>query len=122
MAKILIIDDEAANRLLVATLLQYAGHQVLEASNGDDALQTARDHHPDLIILDLFLPGMHGTQLVKHLRADGDLHATKIALYTGTRVDDMLQDFMHVHRVEHVIPKPSEPEELIRIVNDALRT
>lgn len=121
MAKILIIDDEAANRLLVATLLQYAGHQVLEAANGDDALRTAKDQRPDLIILDLFLPGMHGTQLVKHLRSELDLRKTKIALYTGTQVDAMLVDFMQVHRVEHVIPKPSEPEELLRIVNDALQ-
>lgn len=122
MAKILIVDDEAANRLLVATLLTYAGHQVLEAVNGDEGLRTAKDHCPDLIILDLFLPGMHGTQLVKQLRADQGLHQTKIALYTGTRMDSMLEDFMQVHGVEHVIPKPSEPEDLLRIVADALRS
>lgn len=122
MAKVLVVDDEAANRLLVVTLLTYAGHQVLEASSGHEGLRTAKDHRPDLIILDLFLPGMHGTQLVKQLRADRELHQTKIALYTGTRVDSMLEDFMQAHGVEHVIPKPSEPEEFIRIVNDALRT
>lgn len=122
MAKILIVDDEAANRLLVATLLAYAGHQVLEAANGDEGLRTAKDQFPDLIILDLFLPGMHGTQLVKQLRADRELHQTKIALYTGTQVDAMLADFMHLHGVEHVIPKPSEPEDFIRMVNDALGT
>lgn len=122
MATILIVDDEAANRLLVATLLAYAGHQVIEAASGDEGLRTAKDHRPDLIILDLFLPGMHGSQLVKQLRADSELRQTKIALYTGTRVDSMLEDFMHIHGVEHVIPKPSEPEDFIRIVNDALRT
>lgn len=121
MAKILIVDDEAANRLLVATLLAYAGHQVLEAADGDEGLRTAKDQCPDLIILDLFLPGMHGTQLVKQLRADLELRQTKIALYTGTRVDSMLEDFMQVHGVGHVIPKPSEPEDFIRIVNDVLR-
>lgn len=120
MAKILIIDDEPANRLLVVTLLAYAGHQVLEAANADEALRTAKDYGPDLIIVDLFLPGMHGTQLIKQLRADEDLRQTKIALYTGTRLDAMLEDFMQVHRVAHLIPKPSEPEDLIRIVNDAL--
>lgn len=122
MATILIVDDEAANRLLVVTLLQYAGHQVVEAANGDEALRAAREHSPNLIILDLFLPGMHGTQLLKHLRSEDQTRETKIALYTGTRVDGMLEDLMYVYHVEHVIPKPTEPEELIRIVNGALRS
>jgi CheY-like chemotaxis protein len=120
MAKILIVDDEAANRLLVVTLLQYAGHQVLEAANGEDALETVKAARPDLVIVDLFLPGMHGTQLVKALRALPEAQATRIALYSGTHVDATLADFMAVYRVEHVIPKPSEPEDLLRIVNGAL--
>lgn len=120
MARILVVDDEPANRLLVVTLLQYAGHQVDEAATADHGLQAAKNHRPDLVILDLFLPGMHGTQFVKALRTDEHLKETKIALYTGTQVDAMLEDFMKVYRVSHVIPKPSEPEDLIRIVGDAL--
>lgn len=122
MAKILIVDDEPSNRLLVITLLQYAGHEVLEAADGDTALQAARQHRPDLIMVDLFLPGMHGTQLVKKIRTDGELHATRVALYTGTRIDAMLADFMSVHSVVHVIPKPAEPEELLRAVDNALKS
>lgn len=122
MAKILIVDDEPANRLLVSTLLQYAGHQVFEAATGDAALEAAKKHHPDLIMVDLYLPGMHGTQLVKQIRADKDLNSTRVALYTGTRVDAMLADFMNVHRVSHVIPKPAEPEELLRAVASALQS
>ena len=120
MARILVVDDEPANRLLVVTLLQYAGHNVVEAATGDHGLEAAKNHRPDLVILDLFLPGMHGTQFVKALRTDEELKETKIALYTGTHVDAMLADFMKVYRVSHVIPKPSEPEDLIRIVDDAL--
>lgn len=122
MAKILIVDDEPANRLLVVTLLQYAGHEVLEAADGGTALQTAKEHRPDLIMVDLYLPGMHGTQLVKMIRTDRELRATRVALYTGTRVDAMLADFMSVNSVEHVIPKPAEPEELLRAVDNALNS
>lgn len=122
MARILIVDDEPANRLLVVTLLRYAGHNVLEAEDADRGLQTAKDERPDLIIVDLYLPGMHGTQFVKTVRADDELKHTKIALYTGTQVDPMLADFMSVHGVSHVIPKPAEPEDLLRTVTDALQS
>lgn len=122
MATILIVDDEAANRLLVVTLLQYAGHRVLEASTGHEGLQAAKEHRPDLIVLDLYLRGMHGTQFVKELRADDSLKETRLALYTGTHVDAMLADFMHVHGITHVVPKPAEPEELIRVVTQALES
>lgn len=122
MAKVLIVDDEAANRLLVRTLLQYAGHEVLEAENAGLALESALEHHPDLIIVDLYLPGTNGTQFIQRVRSVADLRETKVALYTGTKVDAMLSDFMQVHGVAHVIPKPAEPEDFLRIVGDALKT
>lgn len=121
MARILIVDDEPANRLLFLTLLQYAGHDVFEAGDGSAALEQARRIHPDLIVADLYLPGMHGTQLVKALRADPETARTRIALYTGTKLDGMLADFMRLYGISHVIPKPSEPEDLIRAVDEALQ-
>lgn len=120
MARILVVDDEPANRMLVTSLLKYAGHQVEEAQNVESALEAAKANRPDLVILDLYLPGMHGTQLVKALRDEEALRSTRLALYTGTQVDGMLRDFMNVYGIAHVIPKPSEPEEFLRIVGDAL--
>lgn len=120
MATILIVDDEAANRLLVVTLLQYAGHRVLEASSGDEGLRAAKEHRPDLIVVDLYLPGMHGTQFVKQLRDDVALKETRLALYTGTQVDAMLADFMNLYGITHIVPKPAEPQDLIRAVTEAL--
>lgn len=122
MARILVVDDEPANRLLAVTLLRYAGHQVDQAETADLGLEAARSTKPDLVILDLFLPGKHGTQFLKALRTDDDLKETKIALYTATQVDAMLEDFMKIYGVSHVIPKPTEPEDFIRIVGDALET
>lgn len=120
MATILIVDDEPANRLLVVTLLQHAGHHVLEAENARTGLETAKAHAPDLIIVDLFLPGIHGTQFIKTLRGQQHLDKTRIALYTGTQIDVMLADFMKLYGITHVIPKPAEPEDLIRAVEAAL--
>lgn len=120
MAKVLILDDEPANRLLLTTLLQYAGHETLEADGGAQGLQLAQEQQPDLVIMDLLMPGMHGTQFVKMLRADPATAQVPVALYTGTAVDAMLRDFMQVHGIAHVIPKPAEPEEVLRVVSLAL--
>lgn len=120
MAKVLIVDDEPTNRMLAVTLLRHAGHEPLEAASAEPALQIAKEQHPDLAIVDLSLPGTNGTQLIKQLRAVQELRDTKVVLYTGTRVDAMLRDFMQVHGITHVIPKPAEPEDFLRIVGEAL--
>lgn len=122
MARILVVDDEPANRQLVASILQPHGHEVFAAANAADALRDARDACPDLIIVDLFLPGKGGVDLIKTLRADPPTREAKIALYTASQPDRALRDFMESNGIVSLIPKPSEPGVLLRIVNDALAT
>ncbi|MBI4673489.1 MAG: response regulator transcription factor [Chloroflexi bacterium] len=73
MSKILIVDDEPS----IVEVLQYnltkAGHHALAAFNGEQALVLARSEQPDLVILDLMLPGMDGLEVCRALRKDGDL-------------------------------------------------
>ncbi len=120
MARILIVDDEPVNRLLVKTILEHAGHQVAEAADAAQALREAGEHVPDLAIVDLHLAGTSGVELIQSLRADPKTNAVKVALYTGSTVDAAMRDFMTVNRIEHVIPKPCEPQELISAVTSAL--
>jgi CheY-like chemotaxis protein len=116
VARILIVDDEPANRLLVKTILEHAGHQVAEAADAAQALHEAREHAPDLAIVDLHLPETSGVELVQMFRRDPQTSTMRIALYTGSTVDAAMRDFMAVNRIEHVIPKPCEPQELISAV------
>ena len=120
MAKILIVDDEPANRALLTTLLLYAGHDVVQAGDGHEALQKAKADCPDLIVVDLNLPGMHGTQFVKALRTDPDTASVKIALYTATAPNESLTAFMEVTGIRHLVPKPSEPSEALEAIAAAL--
>jgi CheY-like chemotaxis protein len=120
MARVLVVDDEAANRLLIAELLKYGGHEPIEASDGVQGLELAISLRPDLVIMDLSMPGMHGTQFIKTLRAQPETSRTRVALYTGTAINAMLRDFMELHGISHVIPKPAEPEEVLRAVSLAL--
>ena len=66
--RILVIDDETAIRRLLKTSLEPAGYQVFEAKSGDEGLAEAASHRPELIILDLGLPGMDGAKVLKRLR------------------------------------------------------
>ena len=73
MAKVLIVEDNPANMKLAAFLLQSAGHSVLSATDAEAGLALARDEHPDLILMDIQLPGMDGleaTALLKRGRHD----------------------------------------------------
>src|SRR5260370_40727135 len=68
VAKILIADDHRANREALAALLETAGHYVLAANDGDQALNMAREHAPELVISDVLMPPMAGYQLTPQLK------------------------------------------------------
>ena len=121
MAKILVADDDEATRYLVRTLLVHAGHAVLEAADGRAALEAAAAESPDLILLDLSLPLVSGTELMRALRADSRTKGLAVALYTATPMNAALRDFMEIYGVGSAIPKPSEPQSLIDAVALALR-
>jgi CheY-like chemotaxis protein len=120
MARVLIADDNPQNRALVRSVLERAGHEVLEAGDGSETLLTAMQSKPELVLLDLWLPGMSGPDLLRALYGDTRLSATVIALYTATKMSPALRDLMTTYGIEHVIPKSSEPQELLAAVERAL--
>ncbi len=70
MAKVLVIEDNPANMTLATFLLQSAGHTVLAATDGETGLTLARGEQPDLILMDIQLPGMDGLEATALLKAD----------------------------------------------------
>ena len=70
MKKVLVADDKATGRELVRTVLENSGHQVFEASDGEQAVAEARRIHPDLIILDIHMPGLDGFGVIEKLRRE----------------------------------------------------
>ncbi|MGA8098409.1 MAG: response regulator [Candidatus Cybelea sp.] len=120
MARVLVVDDAPDTRLLVRTLLTHVGHEVFEAADGAVALSSATEHRPDLVLLDFSMPAMSGPEFIRALRADPRAMRTVVALYTATAMNPALRDFMQMYGIEHVIPKPSEPLELLAAVERAL--
>ena len=84
MAKtILIVEDNELNMKLENDLLQVHGYDTLQSVDGKDAIQLTRDHHPDLIIMDIQLPEVSGIELTKILKADDELKDIPILAVTA---------------------------------------
>ena len=84
MKTVLIADDKATSRELVRTVLENSGYTVVEAGDGIEALRSARESKPDLIILDLPMPGMDGFGVVREIRLDRDLASTPVMALTAS--------------------------------------
>lgn len=120
MATILIVDDEPANRLLLAQLVRHAGHTPIEAQSACEALDAAKQGHVNLAIVDLFMPGMSGTELIKAFRNDSRLRDLPVILHTATCESAAMGDFMQLLGIRYVIPKPCEPAEALAILESAV--
>ena len=120
MAKVLVVDDHPSNRDLVTTLLGYAGHSFIEASDGAEALALARSERPDLVICDILMPGMDGYAFVRQLRADPDIAGTHVVFYTATFMEAEARALARSCGVSLVLTKPSEPQEILETVARAL--
>jgi CheY-like chemotaxis protein len=77
-ARILVVDDNATNLKLASEVLEMEGHVVLRAVDAEDALHVLRDQVPDLILMDIALPGMDGLELTRRLKADARFRAVPI--------------------------------------------
>jgi signal transduction histidine kinase/DNA-binding response OmpR family regulator len=99
--RILVVDDEAANRELLAGMLEPAGFKVVSASGGLEGIQLARSANPDLILLDLLMPTVTGFDVVKAIRADEATHAIPIMVLTAKEMteEDKLQLNGHVSAI-----------------------
>ena len=116
-AKILVIDDEPSIIRLVEAYLKPEGYEVLTASDGAAGLKAARAFKPDLLILDVMLPGMDGIELLSHLRRESDVYV--ILLTARTEETDKVVGL--TVGADDYVTKPFSPRELTARVKAALR-
>jgi two-component system, cell cycle response regulator DivK len=83
MAKILVVEDNAANMTLAVFLLESAGHTVLSATDAEAGLMMARSEHPDLVLMDIQLPGMDGLQAIHVLKHDDATRSIPVLALTA---------------------------------------
>ena len=89
--RVLVTDDDPDMLLMTSTLLRRAGYEVLEASTGQECLDAARIHHPDLVLLDVVLPDMTGVEVCRQIKNDKGLDDIFVILTSGIQISSELQ-------------------------------
>jgi two-component system cell cycle response regulator DivK len=120
MAKILIIEDNPANMKLASFLLNRAGHDVLETTEAETGIGTARAELPDLILMDIQLPGMDGLEATRRLKSDPETRAIRIYAFTGLAMKGD-REKMFDAGCDGYIKKPISVDTFFKEIEDALR-
>ncbi|HET7671703.1 MAG TPA: response regulator, partial [Burkholderiales bacterium] len=120
MAKILIADDHRANRDALAALLEVAGHYVLSANDGHQALNLAREHQPELVISDVLMPQMDGYELTRRLKLEPATAGISVVFYTAYFGSQDAKQLAQALGVADVLVKPSDNDVILRAVDKVL--
>lgn len=109
--KILVIDDEEDFSFFLKKNLERHSYQVLEASDGHKGLELAKHKKPDLIFLDVMMPGINGFEVLKNLKADKDTLSIPVVMLTGRDDQEARAMAARLHNEDYLV-KPVELPEL----------
>jgi two-component system response regulator MprA len=116
--RILVVDDDPKLRTVVRRGLAYEGYRVVEAASGEEGLQKAREHLPELVVLDIMLPGIDGLEVTRRLRAAGD----DVSILMLTARDEVQDRVVGLETgADDYLVKPFSFEELLARVHALLR-
>ena len=116
---VLIADDEPSMRLLVHTTIESDQYQVAEAGDGDEAWAFIQQHKPQLVLLDIQMPGRSGMEILASIRSDPSLKGTRVILLTAKALVTDVEAGMAAG-ADFYLTKPFSPLELLNRVADAL--
>jgi CheY-like chemotaxis protein len=121
MGKIMIVDDEPDIVYIVKKALQKSGHEVIEALSGEECLEKLKQEKPDLILLDVMMPGLDGYDVLEILRNDEKTKDITIAMLTVKSEDeDKIRSFDG--KADWHISKPIDTDKLPEMVDWLLKT
>ena len=113
--RVLVVDDDPAIRLVCSTNLQLDGYQVLEAANGQEALELALDHVPDVVLLEISMPVLDGFGLAAALQANDSTRELPLIFLTAEE-DPLIKAKAFETGAHGVIAKPFEPRAVTSLI------
>ncbi|MEE8168354.1 MAG: response regulator [Candidatus Hydrothermarchaeales archaeon] len=117
MSKVLVVDDEPDIVFLVSKILSAEGYEVVGASSGKEALEKVKKEKPDLIILDVMMPGLDGWETCRRIKSDPETKDTIVAMLTVKSQDeDKIQSFDYAIADWH-ISKPIDKKRFAKTVD-----
>jgi DNA-binding response OmpR family regulator len=119
VATIVIADDDADIRELVVFKLRHAGHEVVPVGDGASAIEACSERKPDLVILDVMMPGMSGLEAARAIRETDGLAGLPIIMLTARAQDSDIEQGLDAGADDYVV-KPFSPRDLAARVDAAL--
>jgi CheY-like chemotaxis protein len=128
--KVLVVDDEIDMRIYISTVLKSSGFEAVTTREGSEAIRKAKESRPDLIVLDVMMPGEGGAETYRELKQDAQLQHIPVILMSAVKQDVFLHYLRMLNaRLSEPIPppftyleKPVEPEDLAEAAKTALAT
>lgn len=117
MARILVIEDNAANMKLAVFLLEREDHEVLQAADAEEGVRLAREHLPDLILMDIQLPGMDGLAAARLLKDDAATRDIKVVALTAFAMSGD-REKIEASGCDGYIAKPIRYQEFLKVVGE----
>jgi len=114
--KILVVDDEASLRELVSAILEQEGYDVTTAEDGEECFRKLKNMKPDLVLLDMMMPGMSGREVCEKIRKDPKTKDLKVAFLTVAKFSESGKGVLSDMKVLDYITKPFDNDDLIKRV------
>ena len=114
--KIMVVDDEEHLVELIKAILETAGFDVTTSSSGSEALDKLKSVKPDLVLLDMMMPGMSGRQVCEKIRANAKTKNLKVAFLTVARFSETGKGVLDKMKVADYITKPFDNDDLVKRV------
>jgi CheY-like chemotaxis protein len=112
--KVMIVDDERNLRELISAILEPEGYEVIQAEDGEDALEKLKTIRPDLILLDMMMPGMSGREVCEKIRTNEKTKDLKVVFLTVARFSELGKEELKRLKVLDYITKPFDNNDLIK--------
>jgi len=117
----MIVEDNQVNQKIAAMIVESLGHKPIQIYDGNDAIEAAQKHRPDLIILDIQLPNISGVEICKILKSDDKLHKIPVIVVTILSSEEDRKRITNESKCDDYIAKPFFPKNFSEAIGKFIR-
>jgi DNA-binding response OmpR family regulator len=121
MAKILIVEDDRFLRELIARKLRNEGYEVIEAIDGEEGLKRIKEEKPDLVLLDLILPGIDGFEVLESAKKEPEIAPIPVIILSNLGQREEIERGLKLGAIDYLIKAHFTPGEIIEKIKNILR-
>jgi len=120
MKKILFVEDESALQKTFGEILTQEGYEMISALDGETGLRLAKEKKPDIILLDLILPKMHGFEVLKNLKSDTETESIPVIVLTNLEQPEEIEKAIELDATTYLVKSSYSLQEIVEKIKKAL--